>query len=49
MFQGVILGYEAYLLGWITLLVTFGDPSIFHTKRLQFKVVDFPRSYSAIF
>ena len=44
----VIPEHQAYPLGRITLPITFGDPSNFYTKWLQFEVVDFSRSYNAI-
>lgn len=34
LFHGVILGHQAYPLGWITLPITFGDPAILRTERL---------------
>jgi hypothetical protein len=46
--HGVILAHQAYPLWRITLSVTFGDPANFRTKRMQFKVVDFPGCYNAI-
>lgn len=47
-FHGVIPDHQAYPIGWITLLVTFGDPANFCIERLQFEVVDFPGCYNTI-
>jgi hypothetical protein len=33
-FHGIIPGHQAYPLVWITLPVTFGNPSNFNTERL---------------
>jgi hypothetical protein len=32
--HGIILGHQAYPLGWITLTVTFGGPTNVRTERL---------------
>lgn len=47
-FHGVIPDHQAYPIGWITLLVTFGDPANYRIERLQFEVVDFPGCYNTI-
>jgi hypothetical protein len=44
LFHGIIPGHQVYPLGWITMPITFGDPSNFRTKGLQFEVVDFSGS-----
>jgi hypothetical protein len=47
-FHGVIPRNHAYPLGRVTLPITFGDPSNFHTEQMQFEVVDFLRSYNVL-
>jgi hypothetical protein len=47
-FHDIIFGHQAYPLRWITICITFGDPSNFCTERLQFEVVDFRGSYNVI-
>ncbi|XP_066351734.1 uncharacterized protein [Miscanthus floridulus] len=47
-FHGVILGAQAYPLGWIDLSITFGDRANFRSEVLAFEVVDFLGSYHAI-
>ncbi|XP_066373279.1 uncharacterized protein [Miscanthus floridulus] len=47
-FHGVISGAQAYPLGQIDLLVTFGSRANFRSEVLTFEVVDFLGSYHAI-
>jgi len=47
-FHGVMPGKQAIPLGWIDLLVTFGDPSNFRKETLTFEVVGFKGAYHAI-
>jgi hypothetical protein len=47
-FYGVVLGKQSIPLGWVTLPVTFGDASNYHTKMLAFQVVYFFGPYHVI-
>ncbi|XP_066316161.1 uncharacterized protein [Miscanthus floridulus] len=47
-FHGVILGAQAYLVGQIDLLITFGNRANFRLKVITFEVVDFLGSYHTI-
>ena len=47
-FYGIVPGKAAMPLGQITLPVTFGTPSNYHTEFIKFKVADFDSSYHAI-
>jgi hypothetical protein len=48
-FHGVIPGCQAYPLGQIDLMVTFGTPEKFRRESLTFEVVDFASDNHAIF
>jgi hypothetical protein len=47
-FYGIVPGKAAMPLGQITLLVTFGTLSNYHTEFIKFKVADFESLYHAI-
>jgi len=47
-FYGIVPGKAAMPLGQITLPVTFGTPSNYHTEFIKFEVADFESSYHAI-
>ena len=47
-FYGIVPGKAAMPLGQITLPVTFGTPSNYHTEFIKFKVADFDSSYHTI-
>jgi hypothetical protein len=40
-FYGVVLGKQSIPLGWVTLLITFGNMSNYCTKMLTFEVLNF--------
>jgi hypothetical protein len=44
----VVLGKQSIPLGWVTLLVIFGDASNYCTEMLAFEVVDFFGPYHII-
>jgi hypothetical protein len=44
----VVPGKQSVPLGWVSLLVTFGDVRNYHTEMLTFEVVDFSRPYHVI-
>jgi hypothetical protein len=48
LFYGVVPGKQSIPLRRITLLVTFGDASNYHTETLAFEVVDFSGPYNVI-
>jgi hypothetical protein len=47
-FYRVVLGKQSVPLGQVTLPVTFGDASTYHTETLTFEVVDFSGPYHVI-
>jgi hypothetical protein len=47
-FYGIVPSKAAMPLGQITLPVTFGSPSNYHTEFIKFEVADFESSYHAI-
>jgi hypothetical protein len=47
-FYGIVPGKATMPLGQITLLVTFGTPTNYHTEFIKFEVVDFESSYHII-
>jgi hypothetical protein len=47
-FYGVVPHKQSIPLGWVTLPVTFGDMSNYHTKTLALEVVDFSGPYHVI-
>jgi hypothetical protein len=47
-FYGVVPSKQSIPLGRVTLSVTFGDASNYHTKNLAFEVVDFSGPYHII-
>jgi hypothetical protein len=47
-FYGVVLGKKSVPLGWVTLLITFGDASDYRTDMITFEVVDFFGPYHVI-
>ena len=49
MFHGVVPSRQANSLGYITLLVTFGDVNNYRQERMTFEVVPFKSVYHVIF
>jgi hypothetical protein len=47
-FHGIVLGRKAFLIGKVTLLVTFGTPSNFHTDWITFDLVNFHSPYHCV-
>ena len=47
-FYGIVPGKAAMPLGQITLPITFGTPSNYHTEFIKFEVADFESSYHTI-
>jgi hypothetical protein len=47
-FYGVVPGKQSVPLGRVTMAVTFGDASNYHTEMLAFELVDFSRPYHVI-